>query len=135
VASTDLAPYGEAADLLSGRVLRRRGEYPEGYRAPVITVTSEYQPPVEKRKPSAAVHRNGAALHKHLPPVQLEVLWDTHGVPHQPVVTSDWSHPITVYWALETLRASPPARPARLDGRPVATLEDVVFEWGGDRRP
>ncbi len=133
VASTDLAPYGKASELLRSHPLRGRGEYPEGYQAPeIIPGASDYQPPVEDLEPTPKVHPNGAALHKNLPPVQLEVFFDARGVPRQPVVTSDWSHPITIYWALETLRFSPPARPAHLDGKPVATLEQVEFDWGGD---
>ncbi len=136
VAETDLAPYGKAADLLHTHPLRRRGEYPEGYHAPEIVLTkSDYRPPVQKERPPTVGHLNSAALGKHLPPVQLEVLFDAQGVPHQPVLLSDWSHPVTVYWALETLRASPPASPALLDGKPVAALALVELDSGGDLPP
>jgi hypothetical protein len=123
----DSALYGRAEELFSRHPLRRRGEYPDGYAAPDVRPGSDYRPPAAAGEMPTRVLANPAAMEERLTPVDVEVLIDASGHVHQPVVVSSWSHPVLVCFALEALRASPPLRPATLDGTPVAVLETVTM--------
>jgi hypothetical protein len=85
----------------------------------------DYEPPAAREDFEVEALVNSAAVQERPGPVILEVLIDSEGRLHHPVLVSSWSPPVTVQWALDNLRRSSPFRPARMGGEPVAVLERV----------
>ncbi|HUF78862.1 MAG TPA: hypothetical protein VMR44_08100 [Thermoanaerobaculia bacterium] len=134
LAGRDLSRYGRAAELLGAQPLRALGEAPPGQQPVTPRPDRDYEPPAAREDFEVEPLVNSAAVQERPGPVILEVLIDSVGRFRHPVLVSSWSHPVTVQWALDNLRRSPPYRPARMEGQPVAVLERVEFHLGDPMR-
>lgn len=118
----DLAPYGEAAKLLSEFPLRRRGEVPPGFVVPESSPLVPETPPQKPDYEPPVILNNTAAAQDRPPDAHVEVVIDKEGRLHQPVMVSDYLHPILIHAVLEWLFDFPPCEPRRIQDEPVATL-------------
>ena len=128
----DLGAYGEAGQVLSRHPLRGLGKLPEDTEAltapmPVLG----FDPP---RLPDDVVLdemwvERALEVRDLRRLNQVEVLVDSFGYPHQPVVRDRTiAHPSLTYGILETLLAIAPLSPATLDGRRVAVLVQLDLD-------
>lgn len=134
IAERDLAPYGQAAELLAAHPLRAFEAYPSGYPEVEIRPDRDYEHPEQREDFQMGPLVNTAATREVVDPVTLEVLIDAQGRVHQPVLVTSWSHPVVVQWALDNLRRAAPFRPARMNGEPVAVLHAIEFHVGDANR-
>lgn len=130
IAERDLAPYGRAAELLAAHPLRAFEEYPPGYPPVEIRPDRDFEHAEERKDFQLEPLTNTAATREVVDPVTLEVLIDTRGRVHHPVLVTSWSHPVVVQWALDNLRRAAPFRPARMNCEPVAVLRPIEFHIG-----
>lgn len=129
LAERGLAPYGRAAQLFPAHPLRERGEAPPGEELPQGTLFLDFEAAIP---PSYGVLRlrNVNVGRVRLPPVAFEVWVHRDGRMSHPVVTSPWSPPVMLQWGLDNLRVMPRFEPARYQGEPVGSLENVELELG-----
>jgi hypothetical protein len=125
-----LERYGEEADPLRGVSLREQGRLPDGSTPPVRFVTPGYEPVQVVRPPSTGDFANVQAPHERFPSVTVEVVVDEGGTVRFPVVLSPWVNPVVIHWTLERIRtADYEIRPARVDGEPILSLEEIEMEF------
>lgn len=130
----DLGPYGKAAKLLYEHPLRARGEVPAGFEsreASPLQRSERVEPPVLKTVPS--VVNNAASLREGSGDFHVEVIVDTEGRLHHPVVVSTYLHPVVTYGALVWMLDLPPFEPRRVEGEPTDSVYDLVVELEPNR--
>ena len=132
LARRDLSAYGEAGLYLSGRTLRSVGEVPDDADAltqpfPVLGFDPPRLPEgveIDEMWVKQAVERKDLRRLN-----QVEVLVDTFGYPHHPVIRDlAIVHPSLIYGILETLLTIAPLSPATLDGERVAVLVELDLD-------
>lgn len=129
----DLAPYGAAAELLPAHPLRRLGEVPAGEVEVELDPLVDYRP-VTPPAVGQLPLENKSVTRERPAPVVFEVFVDREGHLRQPVVKTDWAHPVVIQWGLDNLHEMPRFGPATIDGEPVGMLEEIELDLGAARK-
>ncbi len=132
IAARDLTSYG-LAKTLSDVELREATEVPPRFDRLSDLERLQMDPPVVPAVEPPSLVTNTAAAAQLQPDVLVEVIVDKTGRLLQPVLLTRNAHPVLVSAAFEWLAGMPPLQPARVDGRPVDSLEHINVSFLIDR--
>ena len=133
VRARDLGSASLLAELATGP-LRAEGSLPEPFEGVGDLELLRLEPPAYAAvEPPDVVPAEAIASFRQ-PSLLIEAVLDRTGTIRQPVLLTDEAHPVMIYAAFAWLAEIPPAVPARLDGRPVDSLQlfDIDFSVGRD---
>ena len=126
IARRDFSDYGNAARLFVEFPLRKRGEMPPGFQDSVVDPS---RPPTTPIPPAMAIPtllNNNGSLRQPSGDFEVEIIVDTAGELHQPVVISNHLHPIVIYACLDWLHGMGAFTPGEIDRQPVSALFPLI---------
>jgi len=129
LARRDLSSYGKAERLLVEFPLRKRGEMPPGFPDTSTEPGAVATTPVAPPGPIPTVVNNNAGARESTGNFEAEIIVDSHGELHQPLVISRQLHPVVIYSCLEWLHEMPPFEPGRIGGQAVSALYPLIVQF------
>ena len=129
IGQRDLSAYGEAVRLLAEFPLRERGEMPPGFPDASTMPGAVTTTPVAPAGPTPTVVNNLAGSRERTGNFEAELIVDSRGELHQPLVISRHLHPVVIYSCLEWLREMAAFEPGRIEGRAVSALYPLIVQF------
>ncbi len=129
IAKRDFSEYGNAARLFVEFPLRNRGEMPPGFKDPATQPSRPPTTPIPPDTPTPTLLNNNGAIRQSSGNFEVEIVVDSYGDLHQPVVISGHLHPIVIYACLEWLHGMPAFVPGKIGRQPVSALFPLVVAF------
>ena len=122
IARRDFSGYGKAGRLFIEFPLRKRGEIPPGFQDPAASPSRPPTTPIPPPMTIPTLLNNNGSIRQPSGNFEVEIVVDSGGELHQPVVISGHLHPIVIYClsrvAARHGRLSPGARSTAVRYRP-----------------